>query len=298
MHSFLIALVATAFSLPSALSSGAPDELAALCESPAVLSEFYVGENNDVQMTAYSCANAVGGGNSTQASTHSARADDSESSLTKKGYTNVCGGQCTSRVSSFRYAVEADVVSLAGTTHCFNPSGGGPDPNECHVISDALRYNSQAIGNVFNIPRDATVVRVLYRSCYSFFVNQATVDLQYCRQDWVSLIRVSFSMMWLTYVYRLLSLTTSPSTAKLNRTLTVGTASRAAASGSFSESSSRQPHMYSFTDVVQGPALLNTRGVVRPNGARFVGFSCFGRRIIYTFCLTAENRDSLTDRSA
>ena len=32
-----------------------------------------------------------------------------------------------------------------GDTHCFNPAGDGPDPNDCSVISGALRYDSQDI---------------------------------------------------------------------------------------------------------------------------------------------------------
>ena len=90
---------------------------------------------------------------------------------------------------SILYAVRAfaNRDPLTGNTHCFNPAGGGPDPNECHVISDALRYDSQNISNVFNIPRSAAVVTMQYRSCKSFFVNQVNgIDLQYCRQDWVS----------------------------------------------------------------------------------------------------------------
>lgn len=35
---------------------------------------------------------------------------------------------------------------MTGTTNCFTPSGGGPDPNECHVIADALLYDSQNVG--------------------------------------------------------------------------------------------------------------------------------------------------------
>ena len=35
---------------------------------------------------------------------------------------------------------------LAVNTFCFTPAGGGPDPNECHVITDALLYDSQNVG--------------------------------------------------------------------------------------------------------------------------------------------------------
>jgi len=154
------ALFLAAYALPNILATSSPaipDEVSALCESPTAISEAWVGENKDVKMTSYSCTNISGNGNSTA----------EESSLTKRA-NNVCGAQCV--------------------TDCFNPAGGGPDPNECHVISDALRYNSQNIGNVFDIPRSAAVVRMQYASCYSFFVNQATVDLQYCRQDWAAVL--------------------------------------------------------------------------------------------------------------
>ena len=36
--------------------------------------------------------------------------------------------------------------TLQGGTNCFTPSGGGPDPNECTIIADALLYDSQNIG--------------------------------------------------------------------------------------------------------------------------------------------------------
>lgn len=37
-------------------------------------------------------------------------------------------------------------MTITGTTNCFPGAGGGPDPNDCHVIADALRYDSQNIG--------------------------------------------------------------------------------------------------------------------------------------------------------
>ncbi|KAF9461656.1 hypothetical protein BDZ94DRAFT_1310408 [Collybia nuda] len=39
----------------------------------------------------------------------------------------------------------------AGNTNCFTPSGGGPDPNECHIITDALKFESQNTGQTFTI---------------------------------------------------------------------------------------------------------------------------------------------------
>ncbi|KAH8091381.1 hypothetical protein BXZ70DRAFT_909828 [Cristinia sonorae] len=171
MRSFITAIALAVLSTVFA-SEPVSGDVSALCQDPAVISESFIGENKDVKMTAYSCSNVVspngGGGNGTSNASPSPRAfDDFENTLTKRA-TNVCGATCD--------------------THCFNPAGGGPDPNECHVISDALRYNGQNLGNVFNIPNNANVVRMQYASCYSFFVNQANQDLQYCRNDWASVL--------------------------------------------------------------------------------------------------------------
>ena len=63
--------------------------------------------------------------------------------------SNVCGLPCKSSTLWYRSGpwspAIAHVISL-GTTNCFTPAGGGPDPNECHVIADALLYDSQNIG--------------------------------------------------------------------------------------------------------------------------------------------------------
>jgi len=81
--------------------------------------------------------------------------------------TNVCGAQCA--------------------TNCFTPAGGGPDPNDCHVIADALRFDSQSIGPLFDIGT-GTNITLKYNSCETFFLNQASGPLVYCRTDWASLI--------------------------------------------------------------------------------------------------------------
>ncbi|PPQ69945.1 hypothetical protein CVT25_001989, partial [Psilocybe cyanescens] len=83
-------------------------------------------------------------------------------------------------------------VSVCGapcTTFCHTPAGGGPDPNECHVIADALRFESQSIAPVFEIDTGSNnVVSLTFSSCTSFFLNQATTALNYCRTDFASLI--------------------------------------------------------------------------------------------------------------
>ncbi|KAF9255467.1 hypothetical protein L218DRAFT_937608 [Marasmius fiardii PR-910] len=72
--------------------------------------------------------------------------------------------------------------------HCFTPSGGGPDPNECHVIADALRFDDQNVGTFLNVTNEAPRVILTYGSCVSFFQNQATGDLIYCRKDWADIL--------------------------------------------------------------------------------------------------------------
>jgi len=83
--------------------------------------------------------------------------------------TNVCGAPCT--------------------TNCFMPAGGGPDPNDCHVIADALREDSQSIGALFEIGTGTNNTVVMkFNSCETFFLNQAIGPLVYCRTDWAALI--------------------------------------------------------------------------------------------------------------
>lgn len=197
MRSIISALAFLVFTLPSVLASGGKSEAAAdlhdfpsCCQNPKELSTSYIGLNKDVKATTYSCGNVGNGTIGANVTSPEARSLEDDDSLGKRGsgggqYTNVCGATCKCSLET-SHSPFYSPLSCPGDTHCFNPAGGGPDPNECHVISDALRYNSQNIANIFNIPRSAAVVKMQYKSCYSFWVNQATVDLQYCRQDWVS----------------------------------------------------------------------------------------------------------------
>ncbi|KAJ8082763.1 hypothetical protein PM082_008619 [Marasmius tenuissimus] len=104
--------------------------------------------------------------------------------------TNVCGTQCK--------------------TNCFTPSGGGPDPNECDVIANALRFDSENTETlhmclcrhvlygptqflntapIFPIGTGTNnTVAMTFRSCKTFFVNQNLGDLAYCRTDWTDVL--------------------------------------------------------------------------------------------------------------
>ncbi|THH27893.1 hypothetical protein EUX98_g6295 [Antrodiella citrinella] len=126
------------------------DELLSFCKSPVVAEQSYIG---NVQLSAIQCANFL----------------PSFSKRQTTPVSNVCGAQCD--------------------THCFNPAGGGPDPNDCNVIADALRYDSQDISEEFNVSTTNALFVLQYHSCESFFVNQAgSTDLTYCRSDWAAVI--------------------------------------------------------------------------------------------------------------
>ncbi|TFK70854.1 hypothetical protein BDN72DRAFT_958478 [Pluteus cervinus] len=85
-------------------------------------------------------------------------------------------------------------VSVCGTqcdTHCYNPDGGGPDPKDCHVIADALRFESENSGPTFDIPfGENSTITLSYQNCSSLFVNQedSGVDLTYCKVEWANTI--------------------------------------------------------------------------------------------------------------
>ncbi|KAI0791903.1 hypothetical protein C8Q75DRAFT_60313 [Abortiporus biennis] len=142
--------------VPFVLSVALPDPFPA-CHQPTVIDEKWIGKDKDVKVQMVQCVD-IDGINLTP------------SSSLEKRQANVCGANCV--------------------TNCFLPSGGGPDPNECHVISDALLYDSQNVGALFNLDpaTNTSLVTMQYRSCKSFMVNQAGTALQYCRTDWAAVL--------------------------------------------------------------------------------------------------------------
>ncbi|KIJ61680.1 hypothetical protein HYDPIDRAFT_115462 [Hydnomerulius pinastri MD-312] len=138
--------------LASILAGGAiaTTPLPFTCVDKEVLSTTYVGLNKDVKAEVLSCANTL-----------------ATRDLVTKRQTDVCGATCN--------------------TNCFTPSGGGPNPNDCQVIADALLYDGENVGPLFNITV-GTPIYMQYASCESFFVNQVNYNLTYCRSDWSSVI--------------------------------------------------------------------------------------------------------------
>ncbi|KAI0641246.1 hypothetical protein C8Q79DRAFT_1014656 [Trametes meyenii] len=146
----------------SAISLGNVATVATECKDETVAAETYIGEAKDVKVTYSHCGsvplvNAEG---------------EVVSSLTKRqDPVNVCGAPCN--------------------TFCFNPSGGGPNEDDCKVIADALLFDSQSIGPLFNITAFNTPtgkITMQYQSCLTYFLNQDSSELEYCRNDWSSLV--------------------------------------------------------------------------------------------------------------
>ncbi|KAJ7171198.1 hypothetical protein C8R46DRAFT_948294 [Mycena filopes] len=126
-----------------------------VCEGQVTLSETFIGEDKNVRVQYATCP------------TYGSKV---EALVSRQAPIDVCGNTCT--------------------TSCFTPSGGGPNPNDCTVIADALLYDSQNIGPLFTIGTGTNNTVVMqYATCLTFFVNQDTVPIEYCRSDWSALVK-------------------------------------------------------------------------------------------------------------
>jgi len=157
---FIPLYVATIIGLSSsAYSITLPPGLQSVCSSPKVASETYIGKDKNVKVETIQCAEPP-----------RVSSRDAGDSLVEKRQTNVCGATCT--------------------TNCFTPSGGGPNPNDCHVITEALIFDSQNDGDLFtmNPANNTAVITMTFSSCATFIVDQAGIPLTYCRSDWASVL--------------------------------------------------------------------------------------------------------------
>jgi hypothetical protein len=126
-----------------------------VCDGAVTIATTWIGGAKNVEMKTVFCPNLY------------QRRDVLEQRQTNA--TNVCGALCA--------------------TTCFTPAGGGPDPNDCHVIADAILEDSQSIGALFEIGTGTNNTVVMkFNSCETFFLNQALGPLIYCRTDWAALV--------------------------------------------------------------------------------------------------------------
>ncbi|KAJ7171205.1 hypothetical protein C8R46DRAFT_1216792 [Mycena filopes] len=152
------ALISAALMLSKVSFAGAalvPKASADVCEGQVTLSETFIGEDKNVRVQYATCP------------TYAPKVK----ALATPPIVDVCGNTCD--------------------TICFTPSGGGPNPNDCNVIADALLYDSQNIGPLFTIGTGTNNTVVMqYASCLTFFVNQDPAPIAYCRNDWSSLVKI------------------------------------------------------------------------------------------------------------
>ncbi|KAG1753213.1 hypothetical protein EDB19DRAFT_1902864 [Suillus lakei] len=137
------------FAFAAAFAAVAVEASSFACENKAIISTSFIGENSDVQVDTVACSNTI------------------EKRDLSTRQTNVCADTCT--------------------TNCFTPSGGGPNPYDCQVISDALLYNSQNNEALFNIT-SGTAIYMQYSTCQTFFVNQASYSETYCSSNWANVV--------------------------------------------------------------------------------------------------------------
>ncbi|KAF9457124.1 hypothetical protein BDZ94DRAFT_1302121 [Collybia nuda] len=155
------------FALTSIASVWAsPLEAGTICKGQVKVSEEYIGKDHNVKVEHVTCPDAV--------SLEPSSFQPPTSLEARQATVNVCGAPCT--------------------TNCFLPAGGGPDPNDCHVITDALKFASENTGPTFTVGTGASLVPynntviMSYLSCKTFFLNQDVNFLSYCRNDWASLV--------------------------------------------------------------------------------------------------------------
>ncbi|KAJ7604178.1 hypothetical protein DFH06DRAFT_316555 [Mycena polygramma] len=134
------------------LCLGSVIPVAEVCEGQDTLAETYIGKDTNVLVQFATCPHF-----------------GAKVKTLKTRQLNVCGNQCI--------------------TSCFTPSGGGPNTNDCHIIADALRFNSQNGPPLFTIGTGTNnTVALTYASCLTFFVNQDAGQLEYCNTEWANLI--------------------------------------------------------------------------------------------------------------
>ncbi|KAF5391186.1 hypothetical protein D9757_003123 [Collybiopsis confluens] len=124
-----------------------------VCTGEVVVSETFIGEEKNVKLQHVSCPVAP---------TVAKRA------IAPRQTSDVCGNACE--------------------TNCFS-SGSEPTSNDCHVIADALRFQSQNESALFEIETGVNNTVVLtFETCTTFYVNQDPFDQLYCRTDWATLV--------------------------------------------------------------------------------------------------------------
>jgi hypothetical protein len=150
-----IAFVVTSFSLLVA-SKPTIASLESRCTIETNFAPSYIGEFKNVLVQTASCPSDV--------------LPPVERNLEgRQASVNVCGANCT--------------------TNCFAGATNAPTTSDCHVIADALLYESQNGGALFNVANGTNNQIIMsFQACKTFFLNQDLNTLTYCRSAWSQLV--------------------------------------------------------------------------------------------------------------
>ena len=109
-----------------------------VCEHATTLATSTAGANGEVEVNYVHCSNAK------------ALRAQSQVLRFEKRQTDVCGAPCEWIPCPHVSWSSSD--ARIGETNCFPGSvGTGPNPNDCAVIADALLYDSQNVGALFDM---------------------------------------------------------------------------------------------------------------------------------------------------
>ena len=190
-----LSLVAAILSVASAalIAHGPVSE----CANEQIAETTYIGADKNVKVTFSHCANeeivnAQG---------------EPESKFNKRQSSNVCGNTCTFSPSVRHGTLQLLTSRCTGNTYCWANATGGPTTSDCTVIADALLYESQNTGVFFNatafgvcstltpsflhdcspnyLKTPTNKITMVYNTCETYFLNQDTSNITYCRTEWV-----------------------------------------------------------------------------------------------------------------
>ncbi|KAI0820567.1 hypothetical protein BC628DRAFT_1329963 [Trametes gibbosa] len=151
--------------LLSALASCSGALVAPGCTNERVVYTTEIGRDANVQVSYSRCDGDA------FVSAPAVETDAVDALAKRQGSNNVCGAACN--------------------TFCFPPAGNGPNAGDCTVIADALLYESQNVGVLFNVSATGTPankITMQYMSCLTYFLNQDFSTLVYCRTEWSKLV--------------------------------------------------------------------------------------------------------------
>ncbi|RDX40110.1 hypothetical protein OH76DRAFT_1423903 [Lentinus brumalis] len=157
--SAFVSLVVSATAASAALIASAP---LTECLHETVVSSGFIGKDHNVKFETSHCDDAP----------HFA-ADGKLTGLDKRAVPSiVCDAPCN--------------------TFCFSGAGGGPNEDDCKVVSDALLFESHSTaGPLFNATAAGTPtdkITMQFGSCLTYFLNQSPGNLTYCENDWSTLV--------------------------------------------------------------------------------------------------------------